>query len=220
MVARSRGASRGSDAYTSISLQPAQRGIHAYRKKQEMLKIALDNVSMRNRIVSTPAYYRLKDCKEHMNTHKHLLQMHCEYPLVLEKGEEKPQSSYNARTASAQIVNSSSNQSAREQQAVEAKQRQFKISKIGNHGRLSSTSEGFFKKPEEAPESPTIKHKHLVAAKPKFKTQVPPTEKPPKSSINSILMTRHFLHEDLILIFEDVLQHDGRLYHCSLTKPK
>lgn len=211
---------RRSDAFTSASLPPTAMSKNAYKKKQEMLKIALDNVSMRNRIVSTPAYYRLKDCQEHMSNHKHLLQMHCEFPLVIEKGEDKPGSAYMTRNSSIQKPQSSNQPNTRDITTGETKERQFKISKNSNLGRLSSTSQSFFKKPESEPEIQPSKPKKVTFKKDSSKDSSNMSDKLSKSAMNNVLMTRHFLQNDVILIFEDVLQYDKQLYHCSLTKPK
>ena len=110
-----------------------------------MLKIALDNVSMRNRILDSTPYYKVKDYKEHMTNHKHLLQMHCEYPLILEKKSDKPHSSYAAKGTPIHASNVNLTNPDREDEPVELKSRQFKIGKGKELIKLNLTSEGLTK---------------------------------------------------------------------------
>lgn len=220
MLPQSRSALRRTDGFASASLPSTSGSKQGYKKKQELLKITLDNVSMRNRIVNTSAYYRLKDCKQHMSNHKHLLQMHCEFPLVIEKPTDKPVSSYNPRSSTGNIGHIPEGGFGKDGTSEEPKHRKFKIAKVQPHSKLSSTGDNFFKKPDHHPEQMNEKPAANAAQTEPTKNILSQPEKVPKSVLNSVLMTRHFLHEDLILIYEDVLQHNGQMYHCSLTKPQ
>ena len=217
---KSRGAFRRTDAFTSGSLPSTGKPRPEYKKRQQMLKIALDNVSMRNRILDCSAYYKVKDYKDHMATHKNLVQMHCEYPLILEKKSDKPSSSYVTRGSTAHLGSSTQITTQREGNSTDQKPRQFKISKGKDLSKSNLTSEGFFRDADKQPETETPKVINIASNRetPK-RSQIQP-EQIPKSTANAVLMTRHFLHDDIIIIYEDVVQLNKQLYHCSLTKPQ
>lgn len=145
--------------------------------------------------------------------------MHSEYPLILEKKPEKPVSSYAAKSNSIGQLNPSNPNSSRKNTNTEQRPRNFKITKGRDPIKQSTTAEGFFKDGENQIDTEPTKSITITAKRetPK-KTNFTP-EQIPKSTASSVLMTRHFLHEDVILIFEDVVQLNKQMYHCCLTKP-
>lgn len=185
-----------------------------------MLRIALDNVSMRNRIIDCSAYYRVKDYKEHMLNHRHLVQMHSEYPLILEKKSEKPTSSYITKNTTQHQANATTSNNVKDVTIAEAKPKQFRVTKGRDSNRNNATSEGFYKESEARGALEPVQASNAFPKNNTSSKKLIPLEAIPNKTANAVLMTRHFLHEDVILIFEDVVELQREMYHCSLTKPQ
>lgn len=196
------------------------------KRKQKMLKETIENVNMLNRIKKVPAHYRVSDMRNHTLSHKQFLQMHCEYPLILEKPLQKPASA---------ILNESV-QPGGKQASQESILLQDK-SKTGTDNRPSALHKSPTKQTAEtkAKEKPSEQQSASLAGKPdpsekkKPSTSTAPPmsrtervqpKREPKNTDSLLLMGRHFLKKDVIIIYENVISYKKKLYHCSATKEK
>lgn len=60
------------------------RSLNIQKRRREMMRITMDNISLMNRIQSMKSFYNPREIGKHNYKHQKLLEMHCEYPVVLE----------------------------------------------------------------------------------------------------------------------------------------
>ena len=108
-----------------------------------------------------------------------------------------------------------SNQSAFHANFTEKRKANFK---------LKTATEGFYQKPENSSKGFGTDRKMEVSAeepKPARKrTTSPKARLVDTNPASSVLMARHFLKEELMVIFEDVLTFNKKNYHCFVIKPQ
>lgn len=239
-----------------------------------MLRITIDNAVLNNRIGKAHAFYRKDDWMSHAQTHKKLLQMRCEYPLIIEKPidqSETPLSQtgygkFGFSSTSVGFRNTTESENAKERNAsglTEGKStqettsldkkgsRSFKINKRAGNMMATST-DGFFTKARVGSQSNRQRQGELEGGSVipyssmsgnEIMISDPNSVQPAGSALqdgsvmnphdasngvvavqmkpsasSSVLMARHFLKEDLILIYEDVVQIKRHFFHCSMTK--
>ena len=61
------------------------RSLNSQKRKKEMLRITMDNITLMNRIQSMKSFYNPKEISRHNKRHQKLLELHCEFPMVIEK---------------------------------------------------------------------------------------------------------------------------------------
>lgn len=240
-----------------------------------MLRITIDNAVLNNRIGKAHAFYRKDDWMNHAQAHKKILQMRCEYPLIIEKpldSNDTPisQTGYGKfafASTSSGFRNASESDFAREKNqsgltegrslqetaSLDKKgSKSFKINKrvgalphAASEGVLLKNRTGSQSNRQRHPETEggssipfsTMSGNEIMISDPNS-VQVPTllahdasghrghdasmqgSSSPPKPApqSNSVLMARHFLKEDIILIYEDVVQIKRHFFHCSMTK--
>lgn len=199
------------------------------KRKQKVLKETIENVNMLNRIKKAPAHYRLADMRNHTLSHKQFLQMHCEYPLILEKPLPKPASAILNESAlpntkqnsqeSIMLLDKSKNptdvrpstqQKSPSKQPAESKGKE-KHTEQQSAIHIVKTEQNHKKKQDMNPAAPVSRTGSNERMQPK---------KEPKFTDNLLLMGRHFLKKDLIIIYENVISYKKKLYHCTATKEK
>ena len=210
------------------------------RRRKEMLKVMVENVTMRNRINRAPAHYRVSDMKVHTDSHKKFLQMHCEFPLVLEKPNPKPVSAIIGNLEQAPAANKSQTNSAinNNSESVNPQVQMAKRSSDNSNSTLNVQSRAIggdksseksdmrqtptegFKKKNKTDYETTAQGKSKSSEREQQGETKPQNQTVQKKHDNLLVMSNHFLNKGLIVIYENVISYKKRHYHCSATKPK
>lgn len=66
------------------------------KRKKEMMRITIENISLMRRITSMKSFYNPRSMTINNSKHIELVELHCEYPLILEKKERGQDSKYNS----------------------------------------------------------------------------------------------------------------------------
>lgn len=60
------------------------KSLNCEKRKKEMLRISLDNLNLRDRILGMKSLYNQDQWRDHTRKHFHYLKIHCEYPVLIE----------------------------------------------------------------------------------------------------------------------------------------
>jgi hypothetical protein len=70
---------------SKLGLKNGFRSLNDGKRKREMLRITMDNLHLRDRIMGKTATYTQEDWMKHAKSHYDNLKMHCEFPVLIEQ---------------------------------------------------------------------------------------------------------------------------------------